>query len=69
MHQLLTMRLTLRNLFRFAVQTQTEKKTSTAQNYTFAKDIPSSVPREHMNLYQSINSAIDVALATDPTYF
>lgn len=50
------------NIFRIA---QAQSKTAT--NYRVANDIPDSVPREHMNLYQAVNSAIDVALETDKT--
>lgn len=51
----------LKNLFKFSSgYNQTQK-------YTFAKDIPASVHRNHMNLFTAINSAIDVSLATDPT--
>lgn len=42
---------------------------SSSNNFTFAKDIPQTLPREHMNLFQSINSAIDIALGSDPKYF
>ena len=36
--------------------------------YNFAKDIPSSYQRNKLNLFSSVNSAIDIALASDPTY-
>lgn len=36
-------------------------------SYTFAKDIPASLQRTHWNLFQAINSGIDVALETDQT--
>lgn len=35
--------------------------------FTFAKDIPSDFQRTHWNLFHAINSAIDIALETDPT--
>lgn len=60
------MRLITRNAIRFASQKEAHINQSQS-HFTFAKDIPSSLPREHMNLFKSINSAIDVALATDPT--
>lgn len=41
--------------------------TSTPQRYTYARDIPTSIPRNHMNLFTAINSAIDICLETDPT--
>jgi len=55
--------LTLRSLFRFSTKVQPK-----ADHYTYAKDIPANVAREHMNLFQAINSGIDIALATDQTY-
>lgn len=57
------MMLTLRSLFKFTAKVQPK-----AENYTYAKDIPANVAREHMNLFQAINSGIDIALATDHTY-
>lgn len=36
--------------------------------YNFAKDIPSSEQRTHWNLFKAVNSALDIALETDPTY-
>lgn len=60
------MRAVLKSLSRFSSQQASEAKK--ANNFTFAKDIPSTLPREHMNLFQSINSAIDIALASDHTY-
>ena len=57
------MRIGLNNLFRIA----TQAKNDTAKNYRYAKDIPDSVPREKINLYQAVNSAIDIALETDNT--
>ena len=44
------------------------KPALSAQTYTFARDIPASVERTHSNLFQAVNSAIDIALETDPTY-
>ena len=35
--------------------------------YSFAKDIPASEQRTHFNLFKAINSALDIALETDPT--
>jgi hypothetical protein len=43
-------------------------KTQDAHNFQFAKDIPESLTRAHMNLFQSVNSAIDIALEKDSTY-
>lgn len=60
------MRVCAKNIFKFAT-TQADKKKN-VPNFAFAKDIPADMPREHMNLFQSINSAIDVALGSDPTY-
>ena len=51
----------LKNIFNFS-STKTQ-----AQKYTYARDIPSSVQRNHMNLFTAINSAIDICLETDPT--
>lgn len=45
------------NLFRFATH-----------KYTYAKEIPHTVQRNHMNLFTAINSAIDITLETDKTY-
>ena len=36
--------------------------------YDFAKDIPEQEERTHWNLFHAVNSAIDIALETDPTY-
>lgn len=55
------------SLFRFSSQLSQVNNQTGAEAYRFAKDIPTSVPREHMNLFQAINSAIDIALATDKT--
>lgn len=49
-----------KNLFRFSQTNQPIK-------YTYAKDIPATVQRNHMNLFTAINSAIDISLETDPT--
>lgn len=57
----------LKSVLKFATQASPQQKST--PNFTFAKDIPTTLPREHMNLFQSINSAIDIALATDHTYF
>jgi len=50
-----------KNLFRFSTQN------NPVQKYTYARDIPASVQRNHMNLFTAINSAIDISLETDPT--
>ena len=57
------MRVGLNNIYKVATQTSVQG----AKNFKLARDIPEDMPREHMNLYQAVNSAIDVALATDPT--
>lgn len=54
--------LAIRNLFKFSTKVQPK-----AEHYTYAKDIPANLAREHMNLFQAINSGIDIALATDHT--
>jgi hypothetical protein len=36
-------------------------------NVAFAKDLPSNLETKQMNLYQAINNAMDIALATDST--
>lgn len=53
------MKIFTRNLFRFSAQSQTQQ---IPPHFTYAKDIPSTMPRTHMNLFQAINSAIDIAL-------
>ena len=53
------MRIFTRSLFRFSSQLQTKPKPI---QYTYAKNIPESVPKTHMNLFQAVNSAIDIAL-------
>lgn len=50
----------LKNFFNFSTN-------NAIQLYTYAKDIPSNVQRNHMNLFTAINSAIDICLETDPT--
>ena len=35
--------------------------------FRLAKDIPADVEKQHMNLFQSVNNALDIALATDKT--
>lgn len=35
----------------------------------FAKHLPKDMERKQMNLFTAINSALDVALQTDKTYF
>ena len=43
-------------------------KISFASNhFMYAKDIPQSLERKHMNMFTAINSALDVALASDKT--
>lgn len=61
------MRIFTRSLLR-SFSTQAETAASSLTRATFAKDLPDSLPRAHMNLFQSINSAIDIALETDHTY-
>ena len=58
------MRALTRNLFKFTAQKQSAEQ---PPHYIFAKDIPDSAKRTHMNMFQSINSAIDIALETDQT--
>ena len=53
------MKILTKNLFRFSIQSKTQEK---PLNFAFAKDIPSSIARTHMNLFQAVNSAIDIAL-------
>lgn len=36
-------------------------------NAVFSKDLPADLEKKNMNLYQAVNSAMDIALATDPT--
>ena len=50
-----------RNIFNFSSTTTLPKR------YTYARDIPTTVQRNHMNLFTAINSAIDICLETDPT--
>lgn len=52
-----------KNLFNFTSNAHTHQ----VQRYNFAKDIPGTVQRNHMNLFTAINSAIDISLETDPT--
>jgi hypothetical protein len=52
------------NLFKF-----TSTKQLQTHKYTYAKDIPHTVQRNHMNLFTAVNSAIDITLETDSTYF
>lgn len=35
--------------------------------YNYARDIPDSEDKTHRNLFQAVNSAIDLALESDPT--
>lgn len=39
----------------------------TTSRYNLEADIPESMPRRHMNMMEAINSALDIALGTDPT--
>lgn len=55
----------LRSLAFFGSQAQ---KAKAYETYNFAKDIPQTVERTHWNLFQAVNSAIDLALESDPTY-
>lgn len=55
----------LRSLAFFGSQAQ---KAKSYETYNFAKDIPQTVERTHWNLFQAVNSAIDLALESDPTY-
>ena len=38
-----------------------------ASRYNFDKDIPKDAQRKKMNLYQAVNDAMDIVLATDKT--
>lgn len=58
------MRLCLNTLYRFTAQTNP----LSSNHFLYARDIPANLPREHMNLFQAINSAIDISLASDSTY-
>lgn len=40
-------------------------KSFSSIKYTLAKDIPASVDRTKMNLFQAVNSALDIALKSD----
>lgn len=44
------------------------KQTHQYPLYNYAKDIPASHQRTHWNLFKAVNSALDIALETDPTY-
>ncbi len=37
-------------------------------SYAFAKDIPQAMETTKMNLFQAVNSALDIALETDKSY-
>jgi hypothetical protein len=54
----------LKNMVSFSQLSQKHE----VPKYAFAKDIPETVQRNHMNLFTAINSAIDISLETDPTY-
>lgn len=43
-----------KNIFEFS--------TKNTPKYTYARDIPPTVQRNHMNLFTAINSAIDISL-------
>ena len=60
------MRVAINNFYR--VSTQANPSPATAK-FRLAKDIDASLPRKHMNLFESVNSALDIALETDKTYF
>ena len=51
------------SLWRFS-QAQTNPNSS---HYVYGKDIPASVERTKLNLFQAVNSAMDIALETDHT--
>lgn len=53
------------NLFKFCTA---PNKSVHPLHFDFAKNIPLSVFRSHQNLFQAVNSAMDIALETDPTY-
>lgn len=55
----------LRSLAFFGSQAN---KTKAYQTYNFARDIPESYERTHWNLFSAVNSAIDLALESDPRY-
>lgn len=55
----------LRSLAFFGSQA---KKSKSLETFNFAKDIPESYERTHWNLFQAVNSAIDLALESDSTY-
>lgn len=55
----------LKNIFAFSKLSQKHD----VVKYDFAKDIPGTVQKNHMNLFTAINSAIDISLETDPTYY
>lgn len=38
-----------------------------SSQYVFERDIPSSSDRKKMNLFQAVNDAMDLALASDKT--
>lgn len=42
-------------------------KKSFGSRYDFEKDIPKETPRKKMNLFQAVNDAMDIVLATDKT--
>lgn len=43
-----------KNIFKFS--------TKNTAKYTYARDIPPTLQRNHMNLFTAINSAIDICL-------
>ena len=56
-------------LLRTCAYTMSQAKANPAYpTYNFAKDIPEHQERVHWNLFQAVNSAIDIALETDSTY-
>jgi len=56
------MKLLTKNISRFSQAKQLQYPV-----YNFAKDIPASEQRTHWNLFKAVNSALDIALETDPT--
>lgn len=62
-NHIIMIRLLTKSLFSIA-----QTAPALGNNYNFAKDIPASEPRTQLNLFQAVNSALDVALQTDQTY-
>ena len=55
----------LKNIFGF---TQVVHKHE-FHRYNFSKDIPGTLQKNHMNLFTAVNSAIDISLESDSTYY